>query len=288
MTNEFRNYPYIKLSEQGNIIEVTGLTKRNKKCHAQKLNKDEYMLLSTGEILEYEHKEKRLDNIRALYRTFRHIRELVNTNCTDAKKLRWITLTYKENMTDTEKLYRDFKNFWKRFTYQAQKAAQEVPEYISVIEPQGRGAWHVHLMLIYAQDAPFIPAKRLSELWGHGFVRIKAVNNCDNFGAYLSAYLADVEVPEGTEGSTEKKLPDGTTKAILKGGRLNMYPVGMNLYRCSRGIKKPKESWVPPDEVETRLQGLEPTYSSTEVHIDQETGFKFQIHKEYYNKLRRK
>ncbi|PBH17406.1 hypothetical protein BGV21_21445, partial [Clostridioides difficile] len=32
---------------------------------------------------------------------------------------------------------------------------------------------------------------------------------------------------------------DGVKKSILKGARLCMYPPKFNLYRCSKGIKKP-------------------------------------------------
>ena len=103
--------------------------------------------------------------------------------------VRWITLTYAENMTDTDRLYFDFKDFNKRFQYYCKINGYSKPEYIVMMEPQGRGAWHCHLLYIWDCKAPYVANKTLRDLWGHGFVKIKKLDNCDNVGAYLTAYL---------------------------------------------------------------------------------------------------
>ena len=72
-------------------------------------------------------------------------------------------------------------------------------EYIAVAEPQRSGAWHMHVILIFSKTAPFIPNTKLREkYWRKGFVDIQKIDeNCDNLGAYFSAYLANIEYKEG-------------------------------------------------------------------------------------------
>lgn len=228
-----------KISVQGNVIERLEMDSRNTKCRAIKVDSGHWMDPETGEVHEYEHGSKRTDSVSALRRTFKRIRALVNTNCTDADKVRWITLTYAENMTDVERLYSDYKSFWKRF-----KRRWPGAEYIIVIEPQARGAWHVHMLAIWQERAPYIPNVELRRCWGHGFVKVTGLDNIDNVGAYLSAYLGDAVVEEGENYTSEKRCRDGTTKRIKKGARLHMYPAGMNIYRHSRGIREPEEFWI--------------------------------------------
>ncbi|MGW7157742.1 rolling circle replication-associated protein, partial [Streptomyces sp. NPDC054887] len=54
-------------------------------------------------------------------------------------------MTYKKNMTDTKKLYSDFQNFIDRLRYKYKKESSI--DYLSVVEPQGRGAWHCHVLM---------------------------------------------------------------------------------------------------------------------------------------------
>lgn len=271
-----------KVVVMGNVVEVTWIDCKNDKCHAIKLDGKHWIDPETGEIHEYEKdSDKRTDNTQELLRTFATIRALVNTNCKDPKRIRWITLTYAENMTDTKRLKRDFNTFWKRF-----KRRWGDAEYISVIEPQGRGAWHVHLIAIWDGAAPFIPNAELRECWGHGFVKVNAVReDCDNLGAYLSAYLADIEVPsDGTE-----KQVDGQKKRFKKRGRLHMYPAHMQIYRTSRGIERPDTFWAEGAENWARYKGLtdgrEPVFEREYAFQDDE-GRDHHVVKQQYNLIR--
>lgn len=274
---------FTKVSEQGNVIEVTRLLRKNSVANILKISADEYIRLSddTGEIYQFEHLDNRAGDKKSLYRSFRNIRAIINTNCTDPAALRWITLTYAENMQDTKRLYTDFRDFWKRFKRRYPEA-----EYITVAEPQERGAWHMHALFVFPGRAPFIPNSELREIWGHGFVRVTDVTNVDNVGAYLSAYIADVEVPLDSKEGTIKVMPDGTRKRFVKGGRLKLYPPGMNLYRCSRGIKKPVERWATSAEVADLVGDAKMTYSNS-IEFEGEDGFFQKVEKEYYNRARR-
>lgn len=214
----------------------------------RKLNALEYEVLATGEIKEFEKIKNRSEDEESLRKTFKKIRDLVNANFYGNETEFFVTLTYKENMTDTKRLYVDFKNWIKKVKYHLGKC-----EYINVVEPQERGAWHCHVLIKFDKLTRF-DYKLLNDLWEHGsFVNVKPLDNVDNVGAYLSAYLGDIELNEQTEsdylsenGSFENmvvmtKVVNGKEKKFIKGGRLKYYPVGMNIFRRSRGIRNPIE-----------------------------------------------
>lgn len=284
--------PRIKVSEQGNIIEVTKLDACGHGHGLKKLDADHYLDLVTGEIYNYDRAKDRSESVKSLRRTFRKIRALINSNCAEPEKVRWITLTYAENMQDVKRLYRDFERFWKRFKYRYPGA-----EYIVVAEPQKRGAWHLHGVIVWfrLEKAPYIPNAELRELWGQGYVNVRAVTNVDNLGAYLSAYLADVEVLPGEDSQAAtvcKTLPDGTQKRFVKGGRLHLYPPGMNLYRCSRGVKRPIEWWVETAEDMARYEALRQNVVQTwagSCDVATDGGLRtLHVEKEYYNLARKR
>lgn len=247
---------YVKCTESGNITEFVLLEKSPHPFCVKKISKDYYMILegeNAGEVFEYEYSEDKSGSIVSVRRTLANLRAIINANCDDEERLRWVTLTYAENMTDRERLYKDFDKFNKRFKYWCKKNDVGCPEYIAVVEPQGRGAWHMHIIWIFPKKAPYIENNAvLAPIWRHGFTKIKAVHGVDNIGAYFSAYLADIPLDEfqreGGDISTYKvKYADVSDneeeepikKAFVKGARLRLYPSGMNIYRCSRGVKMP-------------------------------------------------
>lgn len=277
---------YTTIERQGHITVITQMTKANKRCRAKRISKDEYVNLSTGEICEYErHGETRADNKKSLLRSFAKIRGLVNANATNPRKVKFITLTYAENMRDPKRLYKDFKAFWQRLLYWHKKHGWKKPEYLIVIEPQQRGAFHGHLLLFYPTQAPFFPEGELEEVWKHGFVKISKIEHVDNLGAYLSAYLSDIAVDADEDDPAAVEI-DGKPKAIIKGGRLSLYPPSMNLYRCSRGLKRPQKRPASQREVDAYRAEHSPSYALTRTLKDPQTGFETTIHKEYYNDLR--
>lgn len=292
----------VKVTTMGNVIEVQYMSHRNNKQTIKMLEGGEqFMICSTGEVKDIQHHETRKDNKKGLYKTFALARGIINANVTDVSKVRWCTLTYKENMTDTKRLYEDFMKFNKRFQWYCKKKGYSKPEYIVMMEPQGRGAWHAHLLYIWNDmRAPFISNDEFRELWGHGFVKIKKLDNVDNVGAYLTAYLGDMEFSEinGTNinpNGMEVKMvqiedEDGTkvTKAVLKGARLNLYPANFNMLRCSRGVKRPVEEMLYQDEAEKKVSGATKTFESAVKLTDYENDFESVIIKEQYNLLRGK
>ena len=146
--------------------------------------------MKTGEIIKCEKSETRKDNTTSLKRTITKLRDLINCNFFGADNELFITLTYEENMTDYKRLYKDFDKFYKKLKY---KFKDTEFCYISTIEPQQRGAWHVHLLLkALNKDYLHIENSVIADLWGNGFCKTQRISNVDNVGAYLSAYLTDI------------------------------------------------------------------------------------------------
>lgn len=292
----------VKVVEMGNIIETQYMSHRNCKQTIQMLKGGEqFVVCSTGEIKDIEHHETRKDNRKGLYKTFANIRALINTNVTDVNKVRWCTLTYAEEMTDTKQLYDDFRKFNMRFQRYCKQKGYDKPEYIVIMEPQGRGpgVWHAHLLYIW-QDmkAPYISNKDFSNLWGHGFVQIKKLNNVDNVGAYLTAYLGDMEIDDidasklagkqykvvEVENEENKKIK----RVIVKGNRLNLYHAKFNMIRYSRGIKRPVVEMMSQAEANKKISDATKTFERAIKLIDVDNNFEAVIIKEQYNKIRGK
>lgn len=298
--DEFNPHKYglCKVTTSGNITEIMQLQHKNDDCPITSIDANHYVLNATGEVFEYNRTTNRAENSAAKSRmaaSMKAVRDIINCNCTELKNCRWMTFTYAENMTDTKRLYADRKAFWMRVKRWHKKNELPMPEYISICEPQGRGAWHLHELWIYPGKAPFLPNHEIAALWQQGFVTVKKLDSCDNVGAYLTAYLCDVPVEEyeGTYKERDLKtaqvtLEDGSTaeKKLVKGARLNMYPPKMNFYRCSRGVKRPEVEWTALDLAKEKVREATLTYSSAIRLVDTETDFSNDILYEYYNSVR--
>ena len=291
----------VSVKTMGNITEISISDRINMEATILPISKEQYMVVATGEIKNINHHaQDRTENKRNLEKTMKNLRDLINTNVTleNIKDVRFITLTYKENMRDTEKLYTDFKNFHKRFKRYVQKNYDIGYEYIVCIEAQGRGAFHLHMIAIFSNPPPFIENVTLAELWGHGFVNIRALNGeIDNLGAYLTAYLTDVDIESGIPLTTDMLKEEmrevvtetGETKHVIKGARLKLLPVGINIYRYSRGIKKPRIEKKSYEEAtkEMAYKGYTKVHESAVKIRDMERNFSTtyicQIYKEHIN-----
>jgi hypothetical protein len=239
------------------IVEVKHIQNATKAGKVRKISKNEYVDIETGEVKECEISEFKND-IRSLKRTMKNMRELINMNFIGSKNEKFVTLTYAENMTDTERLYTDFEKFVKKLRYKYGNV-----DYVSAVEPQGRGAWHCHVLLKFNDyDEIFIDNNKvIAKLWGHGYTFTEGLEQVDNVGAYLSAYLSNL--PEET-GNLDKH-----NKKYIKGARLSMYPSGMNIYRASKGIKKPTVQTMTYSELKKIVNNKNADYQSRVLIVDE-------------------
>ena len=192
-----------------------------------------YAVLSTGEIKDMINKgDTRDSNISSLKRTMRTLRRLISANFNGGVKELWVTLTYRDIITDPKLIYNDFKIFIKKIRKHYGKV-----EYISVIEPHAKyGKFHLHVLL-KSDKKLYIENSHLAELWGKGFTKTKRLTNKDSIANYVVSYLTNLDTSE----LSETNISETGKKAIVKGSRLCLYPKGLRIYRKSDGIVDPDE-----------------------------------------------
>ena len=241
----------VKSYVYGNTIEMTTANGQQEQT-IKVIEGKRYVNLDTGEIHDMDtSNNSRLDNLKSTKQTMKKLRRLIAHNFTGGKNQLWITLTYRDHITETAIVYMDFKAFIRRIRNQFGNV-----DYITVIEPQASGRWHLHVLLKNDSELT-IPNNDLAKMWGQGFTKTKRLKRADKVGNYLIAYLSNLQI--GDEGSQNK--------SIVKGARLYMYPKGIRIYRTSRGIKKPLEMTTTKGELmETYKINSPPTFSRTTKH----------------------
>ena len=121
------------------------------------------------------------------------LRRLVNANAWKWFKLNgdpyipiFLTLTFKENVTDL-KLAKDiFRKFIRRLNYEITGTKESFLQYVAVIEYQKRGAIHFHTVFF---NLKHIWVDTLTEIWGEGFIKLEKIEHVDNVGAYICKYM---------------------------------------------------------------------------------------------------
>lgn len=284
----------VRLTEMGNITEIMYSEFRSSGGHITKIDNDHYIDNRTGQVFEFSHIENRSQDLANVAKSLKRLRDLLNANITDVTHCRWLTFTYAENMTDPKKLCKDNENCIKRL-----RNIFGHFEYITAAEPQGRGAWHLHSVFIFKDKAPFMPNDVVAQCWKKGFVTVKRLDDVDNVGAYLTAYLGDMELSEALESNcpinhksvkeVEYKDENGNlqTKKYIKGARLYMYPPKFNIYRKSKGIIEPNVSLVSYEKAKEKVSSAKLTFGKTVILEDEISDFKNTFQYEYYNSIRK-
>jgi hypothetical protein len=229
-------------------------TKRKTLCHIKVLPGGYYKNLKTGEVLPMNRREEGKKQHR-LRKTFEDLRCLIRTNFTnDGQNQIMLTLTYARFENNPTNAYDDFKNFWKRLRWHL---PNHKLDYISVIEPQGTGKWHFHVMIKSDQKELWIDKWRIKEIWGHGNAYIERLKS-DDVGAYYVSYFTHLYNESTTSKSCANTYEEAMAelanedvhdpenprrmnllKKKIKGARLIYYPKDTKFYSCSRGITRP-------------------------------------------------
>lgn len=164
-----------------------------------------------------------------LSRAKREVRRLINSNV-DAwgEKPKFFTLTFAENVTDIKWANNEFKKFRQRLSRHIWGCPNNL-KYVAVIEFQKRGAVHYHVV---AFNMPYVPHADLERMWGHGFVHIRAIDDCDNVGAYVTKYM--------TKDCDDERLRE------------------QKCYFSSRGLAKPVEEIIDKEDLDTLRVVLSP------------------------------
>ena len=216
-------------------------------------DRTEYTIVATGEVRKAKHRKTRSDDktaIDELRKSMRRMRQLINANWSGDRNELMITLTYADNMDDPKKLKKDMEKWLKK----VKRRLGEI-KYLYVVEPQARGAWHAHCLIKQlSAHSTYWPAEDVADAWGHGFVKVKRLDDCDNVGAYLSAYLTNLPTAAEDDALTaniDAELgDDAPRKAAIKGERLHLYPKGMHYYRASKNLDPPITKKMRPTSAE--------------------------------------
>ena len=296
----------VRVKEMGNVTEIMYSSNGyNSTCTIKKLCKDTYMDLTTGEIKQCNHIKNRGQNLSSVRKSLTKGRDRINTNVTDVTHCKFVTLTYQENMMDPKKLNKDFENFNVRL----RKLVGHY-EYIVAREPQGRGSWHCHVIMIFNSTAPFIPNDVIWKAWspkgfknGVDYTQTKKIDDVDNVGAYLTAYMADMGLDEAmNDPSTLQRILDGSAtskeielnengkkikKQFVKGARLYLYPPGFHMFGYSKGIKLPDVSYDTEKNAQKKVSTAMLTHEKSIRLTDAEADFDKTINYRYYNSKRK-
>lgn len=222
----------IKAIISGNVVEVyrygipvrTGKDKTTFQQGASNGSK------SSEEVSEVDKDKNLRDSLR---RTRNTLRRLVNANAGKwGERDKFFTLTFKKNVLDHAEANAQFRSFIKKLNYKIFKKESGL-KYVCVVERQKRGAIHYHIVLF---NMPYVPQAELLALWGHGGVRINAIDNVDNVGAYIVKYI-------------EKTMREMETKKSAK-------EKDKKLYFASRGLLKPVEMSDGTEQGEKEISDL--------------------------------
>jgi hypothetical protein len=113
-------------------------------------------------------------------RSARNVRRLVNSNI--EKNSKFVTLTFEEDIRELKDANYIFKKFKQRLEYQLKINLK----YLCVPEFTKKGRVHFHVIFF---NLPFIKNTTLGMIWGHGFIKINKIDNCDNVGSYVAKYM---------------------------------------------------------------------------------------------------
>lgn len=174
--------------------------------------------------------DKEVNREKVFKRARTELRRLINSNVEEDSK--FLTLTFKDNVTDLDFANNEFKKFIKRLNYHFNIKVK----YSCVIEFQKRGAIHYHVILYNLRGK--IDLHKLSSIWSNGFIKLNKIKGVDNVGAYICKYMTKTD---------DKRLE------------------GRKMYFNSRNLNKPTEIKEPEvvSAVESSLQSQAPKYSNT-------------------------
>lgn len=193
--------------------------------------------------------QERVESSR--YRTRKTIRQ----RCMAMRADHMATLTYKENMQDRDRCYRDTVELIRRA-----RAIGYLPDYVAVPEQQKRGAWHVHIAY-----RGFIWVNTLRRLWREivGEYEGKPNGNIDiryfkgppspwRIAAYISKYIGKaIEQSEPGQRTFWASdwcggAPKIEAELIPPSLGLTQVLVAARAYLAKREDLKLRDEWNPP------------------------------------------
>lgn len=233
----------IKAIISGNVVEVYHYEHRISTGKDGKKSKGGSKALNT-ECEEGERELRDAKNLNdSLRRTKQNLRRTINSNIGKwGEKDKFLTLTFAENMTDQAVTNELFSDFMKRLNYRVFKSKKAQLKYVCVVERQERGAIHYHVVFF---NLPFIEANEIASVWGHGFIKVNAIDDVDNMGAYVVKYMSKTAVQDSEKSAKEKNK---------------------KLYFVARGLHKPVEYCDSTEEGQINIATIRFEFADQKVY----------------------
>lgn len=135
-------------------------------------------------------REQRINREDNVYRAVSRAKRLINANSGRSENPdKFVTLTFAGNETDLSRCNDLWHKFIKRLEYNLQRRVA----YVAVpqiqwerYEKYGVKVWHYHALFF---GLPYVDNEKLRAIWKHGFVRINAIDQIEDVGAYVSRYM---------------------------------------------------------------------------------------------------
>jgi hypothetical protein len=185
---------------------------------------------SKGRQAVASNENKEINREKVFKRARTNLRRLINCNVESDSK--FLTLTFKDNITDLDFANKEFKKFIMRLNYHFNIKIK----YSCVVEFQKRGAIHYHCILYNLNGK--VDLNKLSDIWGNGFIKLNKIKGVDNVGAYICKYMTKTD---------DKRLE------------------GRKMYFNSRNLNKPTEIKDPEivNALVGSLQNQSPKYENS-------------------------
>jgi len=238
-----------KIIISGDVLEIFEYSKGIFKGYV-----NEYGRRGNGEITDEQKAENRE---RSLKRARKEFMRTVNANVGQYGDIRpkFVTFTFADNVQDLKEANKIWSKFIKRLNYKVYGKKCSELRYGVVPQFQERGAVHYHVIFF---NLPYIDNEELAEIWGQGFIKINAIDDVDNVGAYVCRYM--------TSSFDDERL------------------IGQKAYFFSRGVKRPDVRYLDYDDLERIKKALpvearvyEAEYSNDFVGIVKYEQYNFSI-----------
>lgn len=221
---------YAILKQAGAYTQLKILRRKPKEPPTKKVDSTSYVDLRTGELKEYkEHTHDDKERIKRIRKRCEQAKWKIRANEENIRL--FITLTYAQEeekpMTDTKRLYEDFKGFYARL----KRLYKDIDGYMCFCEPQECGSWHCHVLLLSENKKLRIENAVMERVWGQGFTKTEKASNIIDIANYLTSYLTNLVDKNGKKSS-----------------RLHLYPSRFNFIRYSQGLKEVYEEKVCADK----------------------------------------
>ena len=225
--NIIKDNDFVKIKKVKDTITISNSNQLNHRPTLKRIGNHRHINLRTGEVVEETKKEKRGDYIPSLLISNLRLQDIIKENAVDNNKIILLTLTYEEKTLDIKRINEDFKSFIKYLRKNVVEFG--AIEYINTLELYAdKKGYHIHAILFFNESTKsvFIPIETLSKAWKLGHLKPKSPTRDKEICFYLTPHLSN-EVSDKSSHMHKKAL-------------LQMeLPAGVNLYRCSKGIKKP-------------------------------------------------